>query len=76
MSSGSLLSNNIAIGPSSVLLSELSLKELKKLNALIEKDVFKHLDPLKSISSKSSIGGTAPSQVSKQIIQAKSKLKI
>ena len=33
------------------LLSELSLKELKKLNALIEKDVFKHLDPLKSISS-------------------------
>ena len=58
------------------LLSELSLKELKKLNALIEKDVFKHLDPLKSISSKSSIGGTAPSQVSKQIIQAKSKLKI
>ena len=58
------------------LLSELSLKELKKLNALIEKDDFKHLDPLKSISSKSSIGGTAPSQVSKQIIQAKSKLKI
>ena len=58
------------------LLSELSLKELKKLNALIEKDVFKHLDPLKSISSKNSIGGTAPSQVSKQIIQAKSKLKI
>ena len=58
------------------LLSELSLKELKELNALIEKDVFKHLDPLKSISSKSSIGGTAPSQVSKQIIQAKSKLKI
>ena len=58
------------------LLSELSLKELKKLNTLIEKDVFKHLDPLKSISSKSGIGGTAPSQVSKQIIQAKSKLKI
>ena len=58
------------------LLSELSLKELKKLNTLIEKDVFKHLDPLKSISSKNSIGGTAPSQVSKQIIQAKSKLKI
>ena len=58
------------------LLSELSLKELKKLNALIVKDVFKHLDPLKSISSKNSIGGTAPSQVSKQIIQAKSKLKI
>ena len=58
------------------LLSELSLKELKKLNSLIEKDVFKHLDPLKSISSKNSIGGTAPSQVSKQITQAKNKLKI
>ncbi|MEC7891469.1 MAG: argininosuccinate lyase [Pseudomonadota bacterium] len=58
------------------LLSELSLKELKKLNALIEKDVFKHLDPLKSISSKNSIGGTAPSQVLKQITQAKNKLKI
>ena len=58
------------------LLSELSLKELKKLNALIEKDVFKHLSPLKSISSKSSNGGTAPSQVSKQITQAKNKLKI
>ena len=58
------------------LLSELSLKELKKLNALIEKDVFKHLDPLKSISSKNSIGGTAPSQVSKQITKAKNKLKI
>ena len=58
------------------LLSELSLKELKKLNTLIEKHVFKHLDPLKSISSKNSIGGTAPSQVSKQITQAKNKLKI
>ena len=58
------------------LLSELSLKELKKLNTLIEKDVFKHLDPLKSISSKNSIGGTAPSQVLKQITQAKNKLKI
>ena len=58
------------------LLYELSLKELKKLNTLIEKDVFKHLDPLKSISSKNSIGGTAPSQVSKQITQAKNKLKI
>ena len=58
------------------LLSELSLKELKKLNALIVKDVFKHLDPLKSISSKNSIGGTAPSQVLKQITQAKNKLKI
>ena len=52
------------------------MKELKKLNALIEKDVFKHLDPLKSISSKNSIGGTAPSQVLKQITQAKNKLKI
>jgi len=61
---------------SDLLLSELSLKDLKKLNTLIEKDVFKHLDPLKSITSKSSIGGTAPSQVLKQIVQAKNKLKL
>ena len=61
---------------SDLLLSELSLKDLKKLNALIEKDVFKHLDPLKSITSKSSIGGTAPSQVLKQIANAKNKLKL
>ena len=61
---------------SDLLLSELSLKDLKKLNALIEKDVFKHLDPLKSITSKSSIGGTAPSQVLKQIAHAKDKLKL
>jgi len=61
---------------SDLLLSELSLKVLKKLNALIEKDVFKHLDPLKSITSKSSIGGTAPSQVLKQIAHAKDKLKL
>ena len=59
-----------------VLLSELSLKDLKKLSAVIEKDVFKHLDPLKSITSKSSIGGTAPSQVLKQIAHAKDKLKL
>ena len=61
---------------SDLLLSELSLKDLKKLNALIEKDVFKHLDPLKSITSKSSVGGTAPSQVLKQIAHAKDKLKL
>ncbi len=61
---------------SDLLLSELSLKDLKKLNALIKKDVFKHLDPLKSITSKSSIGGTAPSQVLKQIAHAKDKLKL
>jgi argininosuccinate lyase len=61
---------------SDLLLSELSLKDLKKLNTLIEKDVFKHLDPLKSITSKSSVGGTAPSQVLKQIVQAKNKLKL
>ena len=58
------------------LLSELSLKDLKKLSTVIEKDVFKHLDPLKSITSKNSIGGTAPNQVMKQINLAKSKLKI
>ena len=37
---------------SDLLLSELSLKDLKKLNALIEKDVFKHLDPLNLLLQK------------------------
>ena len=53
------------------LLIELSLIELKKLSKKIEKDVYKYLDPMASISAKTSIGGTAPSQVKKQIIKAK-----
>ena len=58
------------------LLAELSLTELKKLSKKIEKDVYKYLDPMTSISAKTSVGGTAPSQVKKQIIRAKMDLKI
>ncbi len=58
------------------LLIELPLTELKKLSKKIEKDVYKFLDPMASISAKTSIGGTAPSQVKKQIIKAKMDLKI
>ena len=50
--------------------------ELKKLSEKIEKDVYKFLDPMASISAKTSIGGTAPSQVKKQIFKAKMDLKI
>ena len=59
-----------------LLLVELTLSELKKLNSVIDKDVYKYLDPMKSINSKNSIGGTAPSQVKKQISAAKALLKI
>ena len=58
------------------LLEELSLEEFKKLSPKIEKDVYKFLDPMSSIAAKSSIGGTAPSQVKKQIDKAKITLKI
>ena len=50
--------------------------DLKKLSKKIEKDVYKYLDPMTSISAKTSVGGTAPSQVKKQIIKAKMDLKI
>lgn len=59
-----------------LLLVELTLSELKKLNSIIDKDVYKYLDPMKSINSKNSIGGTAPSQVKKQISAAKGSLNI
>jgi argininosuccinate lyase len=59
-----------------LLLVELPLEELKQLNSIIDKDVYKFLDPMKSINSKNSIGGTAPGQVKKQISIAKNFLKI
>ncbi len=59
-----------------LLLVELPLGELKQLNSIIDKDVYKFLDPMKSINSKNSIGGTAPGQVKKQISLAKNFLKI
>ena len=58
------------------LLIELPLIELKKLSKKIEQDVYKYLDPMASISAKTSIGGTVPSHVKKHIIKAKIDLKL
>jgi argininosuccinate lyase len=46
---------------------ELDLKELKKFSRLIEDDVSSYLDPAITINSRNQIGGTAPSQVKKEI---------
>jgi len=46
---------------------ELDLKELKKFSRLIEDDVSSYLDPSITINSRNQIGGTAPSQVKKEI---------
>ena len=49
---------------------ELDITELTKFSKLIEKDVINYLDPLKTILSRKQIGGTAPSQVKKEIKKA------
>ena len=54
---------------------ELSLKELKKKSKSIEDDVKNYLSPESAVKAKSSIGGTAPNQVSFQIKRAKKLLK-
>ena len=46
---------------------ELELIELKKFSKLIDEDVNNYLDPKKTILSRKQIGGTAPSQVQKEI---------
>lgn len=45
----------------------LKLKELKSFSRKIAADVFKALDPAESVKARSSYGGTAPSEVMKQI---------
>tara|TARA_B100001057_G_scaffold65722_1_gene59457 strand:- start:6032 stop:7435 length:1404 start_codon:yes stop_codon:yes gene_type:complete len=50
---------------------ELDITELTKFSKLIEKDVINYLDPLKTILSRKQVGGTAPSQVKKEIKKAK-----
>ena len=50
---------------------ELDITELTKFSKLIEKDVINYLDPLKTILSRKQIGGTAPSQVKKEIKKVK-----
>ena len=50
---------------------ELEITELRKFSKLISKDVSSYLDPVKSINSRKLVGGTAPSQVKKEINFAK-----
>jgi len=50
---------------------ELEIPELRKFSKLISKDVSSYLDPVKSINSRKLVGGTAPSQVKKEINYAK-----
>jgi len=50
---------------------ELEIPELRKFSTLISKDVSSYLDPVKSINSRKLVGGTAPSQVKKEINYAK-----
>ena len=50
---------------------ELEITELRKYSKLLSKDVSSYLDPVKSINSRILVGGTAPSQVKKEINFAK-----
>ena len=50
---------------------ELELSELRKFSKLIHEDVIDYLDPQKTILSRKQTGGTAPSQVKKEIKKAK-----
>ena len=50
---------------------ELDISELKKFSKLIEKDVIGYLNPEKTVLSRRQTGGTAPSQVRKEIKIAK-----
>ena len=50
---------------------ELDFSELRKFSKLIQEDVKDYLDPQKTILSRKQMGGTAPSQVKKEIKKAK-----
>jgi argininosuccinate lyase len=53
---------------------ELELSELKRFSNLIEQDVSGYLNPEKTVLSRRQTGGTAPSQVRKEINIAKKTL--
>ncbi len=53
---------------------ELELSELKRFSNLIEQDVSRYLNPEKTVLSRRQTGGTAPSQVRKEINIAKKTL--
>ena len=50
---------------------ELEISELRKFSKLISEVVNYYLDPVKSINSRTLVGGTAPSRVKKEINTAK-----
>jgi argininosuccinate lyase len=56
-------------------LSEFSLDELKKLNSLIEKDVFDVISLEGSINARNHLGGTSPKQVSMAIKAGRKSIK-
>ncbi len=56
-------------------LLSLSLQQLKTFSSAISEDIFAALDPLKSVQSRTSYGGTAPSEVARQIRRYKNLLK-
>ena len=53
---------------------ELEISELRKFSKIINEDVANYLDPQKTILSRKQVGGTAPSQVKKEIKIAKKEL--
>ena len=53
------------------LLKELDIEELQAIEPEITVDIFNVLDPVNSISSRTSFGGTSPSNVRKSIVVAK-----
>lgn len=55
-------------------LHELSLDELRQFNSLIGEDVYESLTVEGSVAARNHIGGTAPAQVSKQVVEWKERL--
>ena len=53
---------------------ELEISDLRKFSKIINEDVTNYLDPQKTILSRRQVGGTAPSQVKKEIKIAKQEL--
>ena len=53
---------------------ELEISDLRKFSKFINEDVANYLDPQKTILSRKQVGGTAPSQVKKEIKIAKKEL--
>ena len=53
---------------------ELEISDLRKFSKIINEDIANYLDPQKTILSRKQVGGTAPSQVKKEIKIAKKEL--